>query len=57
VGVTYSEFSPEDVARITNEFTIPYLDKVAKEQGPKDPRVVKAIEIIKQFMKDYGYIK
>jgi len=29
---------------------------VGKEQGEKDPRVTKAIEIIKQFMKDYGYI-
>jgi hypothetical protein len=35
---------------------LPYLDKVAAEQGPKDERVIKAVEIIKQFMKDYGYI-
>ena len=56
-GTTYSEFSPEEGTRIINEFTIPYLDKVAKEQGPKDARVVKAVDIIKQFMKDYGYIK
>jgi TRAP-type C4-dicarboxylate transport system substrate-binding protein len=56
-GTTYTEFSPEEVARITNEFSIPYLDKVAEEQGKKDPRVIKAVEIIKQFMKDYGYIK
>lgn len=56
-GTTYIEFSPEDVARITNEFSIPYLDKVAEEQGKKDPRVIKAVEIIKQFMRDYGYIQ
>jgi len=56
-GTTYSEFSPEEVTRITNEFTLPYLDKISEEQGKKDPRVIKAIEIIKQFMKDYGYIK
>lgn len=47
----------EEVTRITNEFTLPYLDKISEEQGKKDPRVIKAIEIIKQFMKDYGYIK
>ena len=56
-GTTYSEFSPEEVTRITNEFTLPYLDKISEVQGKKDPRVIKAIEIIKQFMKDYGYIK
>jgi len=55
-GTTYIEFSPKDVSRITNEFSLPYLDKIAKEQGPKDARVIKAIEIIKQFMKDRGYI-
>lgn len=55
-GTTYNEFSKEDVARITHEFSLPYLDKIAAEQGPKDERVVKAIEIIKQFMKDYGYV-
>ncbi len=55
-GTTYIEFSKEDVARITHEFSLPYLDKIAAEQGPKDERVVKAIEIIKQFMKDYGYV-
>ncbi|MGC9372628.1 MAG: hypothetical protein ACP5DY_04830, partial [Thermovirgaceae bacterium] len=55
-GTTYIEFSDEDVKRITNEFTLPYLDKIAEEQGQKDERVVTAIEIIKQFMKDYGYI-
>jgi TRAP-type C4-dicarboxylate transport system substrate-binding protein len=55
-GTTYIEFSDEDVKRIINEFTLPYLDKVAAEQGPKDERVIKAVEIIKQFMKDYGYI-
>jgi len=50
------EFSDEDVQRITNEFSLPYLDKVAAEQGAKDPRVQQAVDIIKQFMKDYGYI-
>ena len=34
-GVTYSEFSPEEVVRITEEFSLPYLDKVAAEQGAK----------------------
>lgn len=42
--------------RIIDEFSLPYLDKVAAEQGPKDPRVAEAVEIIKQFMRDYGYI-
>jgi len=55
-GTTYIEFSDEDVKRIINEFSLPYLDKVAAEEGPKDERVIKSIEIIKQFMKDYGYI-
>jgi len=55
-GTTYLEFSDEDVERITNEFSLPYLDKIAAEIGPEDERVVKGIEIIKQFMKDYGYI-
>jgi TRAP-type C4-dicarboxylate transport system substrate-binding protein len=55
-GTTYIEWGKEDIDRITNEFSLPYLDKIAKEIGPKDPRVVKGIEIIKQFMKDYGYI-
>lgn len=55
-GTTYMEFSKEDVKRITNEFSLPYLDKISEEQGAKDPRVTKAIDIIKQFMKDYGYI-
>jgi len=55
-GTTYIEFSDKDVKRITDEFSLPYLDKIAAEQGAKDPRVIKAIEIIKQFMKDYGYI-
>ena len=54
-GTTYIEFSDEDVERITNEFSLPYFDKIAAEQGPKDERVIEAIEIIKQFMKDYGY--
>lgn len=56
-GTTYLEFSDEDVQTITKEFSLPYLDKVAAEQGAKDERVAKAIEIIKQFMKDYGYIE
>jgi TRAP-type C4-dicarboxylate transport system substrate-binding protein len=56
-GTTYIEFSDEDVQRITKEFSLPYLDKIAEEQGQKDERVVKAVEIIKQFMKDYGYIE
>jgi TRAP-type C4-dicarboxylate transport system substrate-binding protein len=55
-GTTYIEFSDEDVQRIIDEFTLPYLDKVAAEQGQKDERVIKAVEIIKQFMRDYGYI-
>ena len=55
-GTTYIEFSDKDVKRITDEFSLPYLDKIAAEQGAKDPRVIKAIEIIKQFMRDYGYI-
>ncbi len=55
-GTTYMEFSDEDVQRITNEFSLPYLDKIAAEQGAKDPRVQQAVDIIKQFMKDYGYI-
>ncbi|MFP4482482.1 MAG: TRAP transporter substrate-binding protein [Thermovirgaceae bacterium] len=53
---TYIEFSDEDVERITDEFTLPYLDNIAEKQGKKDERVIEAIEIIKQFMKDYGYI-
>jgi TRAP-type C4-dicarboxylate transport system substrate-binding protein len=56
-GTTYLEFSDEEVGRIVEEFTLPYLDQIAEEQGPKDERVIKAIEIIKQFMKDYGYIE
>ncbi len=55
-GTTYIEFSDEEVERITKEFSLPYLDKIAAEIGPKDERVVKGIEIIKQFMRDYGYI-
>jgi TRAP-type C4-dicarboxylate transport system substrate-binding protein len=56
-GTTYIELSDEEVERIVEEFTLPYLDQIAEEQGPKDERVIKAIEIIKQFMRDYGYIK
>ncbi len=56
-GTTYLEFSDEEVERIVEEFTLPYLDQIAEEQGPKDERVIKAIEIIKQFMRDYGYIE
>ena len=55
-GTTYIEFSDADVKRIIDEFSLPYLDKVAAEQGPKDARVAEAVEIIKQFMRDYGYI-
>jgi TRAP-type C4-dicarboxylate transport system substrate-binding protein len=55
-GTTYMEFGDEDVQRIIEEFSLPYLDKVAAEQGAKDPRVIEAVEIIKQFMRDYGYI-
>ncbi len=55
-GTTYIEWGEEDVDRITKEFSLPYLDKVAAEEGSKDPRVVKGVEIIKQFMQDYGYI-
>jgi len=44
------------VQRIIEEFSLPYLDKVAAEQGNKDARVIEAVEIIKQFMRDYGYI-
>ena len=55
-GTTYIEFSDADVKTITEEFSLPYLDKVAAEQGAKDERVVQAVEIIKQFMRDYGYI-
>lgn len=55
-GTTYIEFSDEDVERIINEFSLPFLDKIAAEEGPKDERVIEAIEIIKQFMRDYGYI-
>lgn len=54
-GTTYIEFSDKDIKRIINEFSLPYLDKIAAEQGPKDARVIKAVNIIKQFMKDYGY--
>ncbi len=56
-GTTYIEFSDEDIQRIIDEFSLPYLDKVAAEQGPKDARVIEAVEIIKQFMRDYGYIE
>lgn len=56
-GTTYLELSDADVKRIVTEFSLPYLDKIAAEQGPKDARVIKAVEIIKQFMKDYGYIE
>ena len=45
-----------NIDRITNVLSLSYLYKIAKEKWPKDPRVVKGIEIIKQFMKDYGYI-
>ncbi len=55
-GTTYIEFSDEDVDRITKEFSLPYLDNIAAEIGPRDERVIKAVDIIKQFMKDYGYI-
>ena len=55
-GTKFIHWSEGDVDRITKEFSLPYLDKIAAEVGPKDPRVVKGIEIIKQFMRDYGYI-
>jgi len=56
-GTTYIEWGDEDIERITKEFSLPYLDKIANEIGPKDERVAKGIEIIKQFMKDNGYIE
>jgi len=55
-GTTYIEFPEEDVKTITKEFSLPYLDMIAEEQGPKDERVIEAINIIKQFMQDYGYV-
>lgn len=56
-GTTYIELPEEDINSITKDFTLPYLENIAAEQGPKDERVYKAIEIIKQFMRDYGYIE
>ena len=54
-GTTYIEWGEEDVAKV-REFSVEYLDQVAAEVGPKDPRVAQGIDIIKQFMEDYGYI-
>ncbi len=55
-GTTYIEWGKKDVDKITNEFSLPYLDKIAEEVGAKDPRVVEGVKIVKQFMRDYGYI-
>ena len=55
-GTTYIEWGKEDIDRLTKEFSLPYLDKIEKEIGSKDPRVAEGIQIIKQFMKDRGYI-
>lgn len=54
-GTTYIEWGPEDVAKIT-EFSLEYLDMTATEVGSKDPRVARAMEITKEFMKECGYI-
>jgi TRAP-type C4-dicarboxylate transport system substrate-binding protein len=54
---TYIEWGKEDIDKITNDFSIPYLDKIEKEIGGKDPRVAEGVKIVKQFMKDRGYIK
>jgi TRAP-type C4-dicarboxylate transport system substrate-binding protein len=56
-GTTYIEWGQKDIDRITNEFSIPYLDKIDSEIGSKDARVAEGIKIIKQFMKDRGYIQ
>jgi TRAP-type C4-dicarboxylate transport system substrate-binding protein len=56
-GTTYIEWGQKDIDRITNEFSLPYLDKIEQDVGSKDPRVAEAIQIIKQFMKDRGYIE
>ncbi len=54
---TYIEWGKEDIDKITNEFSIPYLDKIEKDIGGKDPRVAEGVKIVKQFMKDRGYTK
>ncbi|MCF7935453.1 MAG: TRAP transporter substrate-binding protein [Synergistales bacterium] len=55
-GTEYIEWGEEDVKTITQEFSLPYLERVSEDIGPKDPRVVEGIRIVKQFMRDYGYI-
>jgi len=55
-GTTYIEWGEEDVERIINEFSLPYLDMIDEDIGSQDPRVAQAIEIVKQFMRDYGYL-
>lgn len=54
-GVTYIEWGPEEVARIT-EVSLKLLEEIDREIGPKDPRVSQGIEIVKEFMRDRGYI-
>ena len=55
-GTTYIEWGKDDIDRITKEFSLPFLNKIEQEIGSKDPRVAEGIQIIKQFMKDRGYI-
>ena len=56
-GTTYIEWGKDDIDRITKEFSLPFLNKIEQEIGSKDPRVAEGIQIIKQFMKDRGYIQ
>ena len=56
-GTTYIEWGKEDIDRIVNEFSLPYLDKIDQDIGAKDPRVAEGVKIVKQFMKDRGYIE
>lgn len=55
-GVTYIEWGPECVARIT-EVSLKLMEETIREIGPKDPRVIQGIEIVKEFMRDRGYIE
>jgi TRAP-type C4-dicarboxylate transport system substrate-binding protein len=55
-GTTYIEWGPECVARI-REVGLKLMEEIVREQGPKDPRVVQGIEIVKEFMRDRGYIE
>ena len=54
-GVTYIEWPPEEVAKVT-KVSLEILDETARDIGAKDPRVATGIGIVKDFMREKGYM-